>query len=175
MQDDFDMALDAADIEAREVAPTEDKPEGNDDLMRELAMEQLTDLRESLTEKYPSIAPFADMLSGDSPQAIEQLAYDLNQRLGGEVVENHPAANTEERRIAALPGQDVLAKSLADAKATGNISGFMALRRAHAYEQAGLSGSRLDAEQREDINAALRFAKASGDQAAVLRLRAQLG
>ena len=56
---------------------------------------------------------------------------------------------------------------------SGAVGNLLAVT--HAYEQAGLSGSRLDNEQREDIRTALRFARAAGDHAAVMRLQAQLG
>ena len=175
-----DEAATPEDLEAQEVAPEGTDNDGGsqdevDAKLHELAMEQLAELKEELAEKYPAAAPLLDLVSAPTPEALEQMAYELNARLGGEVVEDHPGADSEARRIQAMAGDDVLAKSLSYAKATGRTGAYMALRRAAAYEQAGLSGSRLDAEQKADIRSALRFAKAAQDHAAIQRLMAQLG
>lgn len=182
---EIDYAADASmfDDDTAGTAPDGTAPESTTDgsipeleaRQRELAMETLAEWRDAIIEKYPALENLAEFIVGQDYESMEQFAYELNQRVGGEVVEGHPGANTEERLVSGLSGNDVLGKALSYAKETGKTSALMALKRAHAYEQAGLSGSRLDNEQREDIRTALRFARGAGDHAAVMRLQAQLG
>ena len=174
--DDFDRALGAAD-EAHEVDPAEAQPaEDNQDLLNALAQERMQELREELVETMPAIEPFADLLAGADEDSIRKLAHELNARIGGEIRDDHPgAADSEDRRIAALDGATAYDKAKNLARLEGDTAAFFALKTAAALEADGRAGRMLTEGDRASVRQAAEFARRAGDHAAYQRLLAQLG
>jgi hypothetical protein len=172
----FDEAASAEDFDAVEVDPTE-VPADNDleknSLLEQLAMEQAAEMRESILETYPALAPFVDMLGGADEDSIRQLAHELNARIGGEVVaDDHPG---DPDPVKSLPGDSAMEKAKALAKQSQDYSAFFALKESAALEAEGRVGRLLTEDDRARVKLAAEFARRAGDTAAYKRLLRQLG
>jgi hypothetical protein len=172
----FGDALSADDINAAvdgdtDAGTPEPNPSEMEQAAAEYAAEALAALREQLVEEMPALEPLVEFLNGPDEDAIRKLAMDVNARLGGQAPGNHPGRPDE---YASLEGDDAYNKARSLAK-QGTIGPLMRLKESAALSEAGIVGSRMDAEQRATIKEALAFSRRVGDHDAVRRLTAQLG
>ncbi len=95
---------------------TPEEPQVSDDVLdevralrAELANQRSANARQAAINKYPGAAPFADLIVGDSPEAIEAMAALLQERLAGLAptgTTDPPSAGTDEN-LGAPPVVDV--------------------------------------------------------------------
>jgi hypothetical protein len=167
-------AISADDIDVDQAAKESASQEQEKaELLMQLAMEHAAEVREQITEKYPALEPFADMLAGQDEDAVWKLAAELNARIGGEVHDDpHPG---EADPVAALPGETALDKAKVLAKKSKEYGPFFALKEAAALEAEGKVGRLLTEGDRARVRQAAEFCRRVGDHAAYMRLLRQLG
>jgi hypothetical protein len=172
----FGDPMSADDIDAVDTDTTAagaSNPTEQEQLLAELAMERVAEVREEIVAKYPALEPFVDMLAGNDEESVMKLAAELNARIGGEVVDDPHPGNADP--YATLPGESALDKAKALAKDSKEYGAFFALKEAAALEAEGKVGRLLTEGDRARVKQAADFARRTGDRAAYMRLLRQLG